>query len=342
MKKLLFLFGLILIFQNCRRDSEFGAEPGVIDVDPAFESFVQEFTEEGTKRGEVIDFSETGLIVEFSDGAAEVNGGTGNTIGFCVRGGYHIVIDKTDWTAASEISRNFLLFHELGHCALSRGHKNNRFTNSDTWESIMRGSPIEDAELIIPVPYFGFRKEYYNDELFDENAPAPAWATQTFDFNEVPAATKEVVETKENISRISERFNDLSDEYELEIDFTVIRDRPNRTKLIWGNTTNHYYIEFFPETGFGISGFFIGVHQDSKDDNLFFSTNTININGAPLSKITIRREGGFEKVFMNEEFIFHIDLQANPLGLVRMEATTPDNTLDTAFDIQRFEARKIN
>ncbi len=341
MKKILFLLSLFVIFQNCRQDSEFGAEPGVITIDPAFESYVQDFVEEGTKRGNPIDFSDTGLIVEFSDGAAEVNGGSGNVIGFCARGRYHIVIDKTDWTASSEISRNFLLFHELGHCELDRGHKNDRFTNT-IWKSIMRGSLIEDAELIIPVPYFGFRKEYFNDELFNENASAPAWATQAFDYSEVPASAKETVEIKENISKINERFNNLPDEYELEIDFTVIRDRPNRTKLIWGNTTNHYYIEFFPETGFGTSGFFIGIHQGNKDNNLFFSTNTININGAPLSKITIRRAGGFEKIFMNEEFIFHIDLQEAPLGLVRMEATTPQDALDTTFDIQRFEARKIN
>ena len=120
MKKILFLFSLVLIFQNCRQDSEFGAEPGVITIDPAFESYVQDFIAEGTKRGNPIDFSDSGLIVEFSDGAAEVNGGTGNVIGFCVRGRHHIVIDKTDWTASSEISRNFLLFHELGHCELDR------------------------------------------------------------------------------------------------------------------------------------------------------------------------------------------------------------------------------
>ena len=45
---------------------------------------------------------------------------------------------------------------------------------------------------------------------------------------------------------------------------------------------------------------------------------------------------------MNEQFIYHIDLQKTPLATVRVEATTPQDALDNAFDIQRFEARKIN
>jgi len=68
----------------------------------------------------------------------------------------------------------------------------------------------------------------------------------------------------------------------------------------------------------------------------------LNINGSTLNRITIRREGGFEKIFMNEQFIYHIDLQKTPIETVRMEATTPEDTFDNAFEIKRFEARKIN
>ena len=90
------------------------------------------------------------------------------------------------------------------------------------------------------------------------------------------------------------------------------------------------------------NGYFIGVHQENQDNGLFFSPNVSNINGAPLNKITIRRTGGFEKVFINEEFIYHIDLQETKIGMVRMDATTPQDAIDNAFKIQRFEARKIN
>jgi len=335
MKKLLFLFSLVLVFQNCNKNPDVGAESGVLRVDPEFEVYVQEFIDEGAKRGQAIDFSDSGLIVEFSDVVV------GGASGFCYVGEHHIVIDKSEWTALSENVRGFLLFHELGHCELDRGHTNVKFGN-DVWRSIMRGGELEGFEQWIPIPFFGFRKDYFIDELFNQSASAPTWANQTFTIDEVSEANKESIELVEEVSRLNERFNDLTGDYEFEIDFSLINDRINRTKLIWGNTNDHYYIEFFPTTGFNVDGYFIGVHEDSRDNGLFYSKNTANVNGEEVSKITIRREGGFEKVFLNEQFIFHIDEQEAPIQSVRMESTKTDGALDTAFEIQRFEARKIN
>jgi len=335
MKKVLFLFSLFLVFQNCNQNPDIGAERGVYDVDPAFEPYVQEFIAEGAKRGKTIDFTDSGLLVEFSDVVV------GGASGFCWVGEHHVVIDKSEWTSLSENVRGFLLFHELGHCELDRGHRNEKFGNN-VWKSIMRGSPLEGIEVWIPIPYFGFRKDYLIDELFNEDAPAPTWANQTFAYDEVSEANKESINIAENVSRINQRFNDLTGDYEFEIDFSIINDRANRTKLIWGNTSNHYYIEFFPEPGFNVDGYFIGVHQDSRDNALFYSKNTSNVNGEEVYKITVRREGGFEKVFLNEQFIFHIDEQADAIQSVRMESTKSDGALDTDFEIQRFEARKLN
>lgn len=337
MKKLLFLFSLILIFQTCRQDNDIGAEQGVYDVDPTFEPYVQEFIAEAAKRGQTIDFSDSGLIVEFSE--VQLAGANGR----CYLGRHHIEIDKSRWFSFSEDVRGFLLFHELGHCELDRLHRNDKFGN-DAWKSIMRGSPLEGLEVWIPIPFFGFRKDYFIDELFNEQIAAPDWATTTFAYDEVPDAAKEVIKSSENIPRINQRFSELTEDYELEIDFSLLAEGTTSTiKLIWGNTTNHYYIEIFPGApAYRVSGYFIGVHQQNQDNGLFFSQNTLNINDAPLNKITIRREGGFEKVFMNEKFIYHIDLQDNSLEMVRMEATTPEDALDNAFEIERFEARKIN
>ena len=336
MKKILFLLSLLVIFQNCRPDNGIGAESGVYNVDPVFEPYVQEFIAEGAKRGKTIDFTDSGLIVEFSD--VQLAGANGR----CYLGRHHIEIDKSRWFSFSEDVRGFLLFHELGHCELDRLHRNDKFDNN-TWKSLMRGDP-EDLEVWIPIPFFGFRKDYFTDELFNEQISAPDWANQIFDYAEVPASAKEVVNSEENINRVNQRFSELAADYELEIDFSLLREGTTSViKLIWGTTSNHYYIEIFPGApAYRVSGYFIGVRQDDQDNGLFFSQNTININGEALNKITIRREGGFEKIFMNEEFIYHIDLQANPLDVVRMEATTPEDAFDNAFEIQQFEARKIN
>ena len=337
MKKILFLLSLLISFQNCRPDNGIGAESGVYNVDPVFEPYVQEFIAEGAKRGKTIDFTDSGLIVEFSE--VQLEGANGR----CYLGRHHIEIDKSRWFSFSEDVRGYLLFHELGHCELDRLHRNDKFDNT-AWKSIMRGSPLEGLEIWIPVPFFGFRKDYFIDELFDEQISTPNWATQKFNYNDLPASAKEIVKSEENVHRVNQRINDLPTDYELEIDFSLLgAGTTSVIKLIWGTTTDHYYIEVFPGApAYRVSGYFIGVHQDNQDNGLFFTTNTTNINGQELNKITIRREGGFEKIFMNEEFIYHIDLQANPLGVVRMEATTPEDALDNAFEIQQFEARKIN
>jgi len=334
MKRVLFILSLIVVFQNCRKNPDIGAS-GEYLVDPAFEPYVQEFIAEGAKRGQTIDFSDSGLIVEFSDGSVQT------ASGFCYVGEHHVVIDKSEWTSLSEDVRGFLLFHELGHCELDRGHKNEKFSN-DVWQSIMRGSPLQGTEVWIPIPFFGFRKDYFVDELFNPNVSSPAWANPNFALTDIPASEKEVVQTLENISRVNERVSNISGDYEIKIDFNRIKERTNRTKLIWGNTTEHYYVDIFPDQGFNVSGYFIGVHQENKDNGLFYSKNVININSDELKEIIIRSEDGFEKVFMNGEFIFHIDPQETPISLVKMEATTSAGVIDAELEINAFEFSKIN
>lgn len=334
MRKLLFLCSLLFIFQNCRKNPDIGAS-GEYRVDPTFEPYVQEFIAEGAKRGQTIDFTDSGLIVEFSDGSVQT------ASGFCYVGEHHVVIDKSEWTSLSEDVRGFLLFHELGHCELNRGHKNEKFSN-DVWQSIMRGSPLEGTEVWIPIPFFGFRKDYFIDELFNPNVSLPSWANVNFSLDEIPDARKEIIQSAENINRINERVGSINDDYEIKIDFNRIKERANRTKLIWGNTTNHYYIDIFPDQGFNVSGYFIGVHIENRDNGLFYSKNVININGEELKEIIIRKEDGVEKVFMNGEFIFHIDEQKMPISLVKMEATTSEGAIDTELEINGFEFSKIN
>lgn len=335
MKKVLFLFAVLIVLQNCRKNPDIGAEAGVYQVDPAFEPYVQEFIAEGAKRGQTIDFSDSGLIVEFSDGSVQ------GASGFCYVGEHHVVIDKSEWTALSEDVRGFLLFHELGHCELDRGHRNDKFSN-DVWQSIMRGSPLQGTEVWIPIPFFGFRKEYFIDELFNERIGLPDWANANFELRFDPAVERELVDAELNVNRVNQNVANISGDYEIDITFDLIKDRPSITKLIWGTTTNHYYIDIFPETGFNVSGYFIGVYQDNRENGLFYSKNTINIAGEELNKITIRREDGFEKVFLNGEFVFHLDLQEDPISIIKIEATKTDRTFDADFRIGSAVFTKLN
>ena len=333
-QNLFFCLLLFLLFTACQRNPDIGAQSGVYEVDPDFEPYVQDFISEGAKRGKTIDFSDSGLIVEFSDRVV------GGASGFCYVGEHHVVIDKSIWFALSEDVRGYLLFHELGHCELDRGHTNLKFDNN-VWKSIMRGSPLEGIETLIPIPYFGFRKDYYNDELFNQQIGVPEWANQQFSYGEVTNERREMLIQKNDLSRITQSLSNVGEEYEIEIDFQLINDRAVRSELIWGTTTHHYYIRFYPQVGFTADGFFIGVYKDNLSNGLFYSKNTTNINGEELHKITLRREGGYEKVFMNDEFVFHIDPLPNPLQSVRFEATGSDGSLDTNFEIRGFTVNKL-
>ena len=121
----LLLFSFILLVSCSGGD-------GLIDVDPEFQIFVDEFVEEAANRGIEIDFSDTGLSVQFSDFALNDLGG------FCRLSSHMIEINKEDWFALSPSRRSQLLFHELGHCELRRGHTNDKLTDL-SWISLMRG-----------------------------------------------------------------------------------------------------------------------------------------------------------------------------------------------------------
>ena len=62
MKKISLLLTLVLLsFFSCEK------EKPIIDIDPAFEEYVQRFIAAAAERGVEIDFEDTGLLVEFSD-----------------------------------------------------------------------------------------------------------------------------------------------------------------------------------------------------------------------------------------------------------------------------------
>jgi hypothetical protein len=87
--------------------------------------------------------------------------------------------DAYCWQQASTNERECLVFHELGHCLLGRGHRTERFPNK-AYVSLMNPDdsgvyatcryPLDDVCDKRP------RRSYYVDELFDSKTPTPAWA----------------------------------------------------------------------------------------------------------------------------------------------------------------------
>lgn len=318
------LFLSIII--SCTDDNGEMPTSPIYNVDPVFETYVQEFIAEGAKRGKNISFEESGLSIQFSefplDGAA----------GLCRLGRYDIEIDKANWFRFSERFRSYLLFHELGHCELNRLHRNNKFSD-DSWKSILRGDPFKGIENRQPVAYFGFRKEYYLDELFNENTPDPEWSKQSFDIAQEFQRTD--ITTLESVDRLNERFNDREGNYEFELEFDLVVTGNTRTKLEWGVTGENYYVYIIPSWGY-----YVGVNFEGIDNDLYYSSNINLVNGMQIGKITVRQSEGVDQIFINDQFIFHLDAQSK-LDYVKLSAME-DDQLSSDFVIEKFSVASID
>ena len=283
MVRLFILFTATIIFVTCTK------EPPEIRID-------HRFIAEGAKRGIDVDFSNTGLVVEFGDVPAEA-AGVCSELGTSTSGSHIVTIRRSFWLNADETTRERLIFHELGHCELFRPHDNQRFSTGE-WKSMMRGAPL--PENISPViNYSGIRKEYYIDELFNPFTPTPSWLNIRGRYDDIPASQKNVIYSANNVRNFQANvpFPENGD-FEIEIEMQI-------------------------ETGLTFAGFrWAGFDIATSFMVFFFSGNELNIAsgstlqgpmhaiyynhrvGFNMNKITVRRQGDFYFVFMNEEFLY--------------------------------------
>lgn len=115
------------------------------------------FEEAAAERGQTIDLNDLKITAAIE----ELN--PDDVAGVChynPRSPNHIGIDESFWNRASSRWREMVVFHELGHCVLLRGHKEDSFQNG-LCTSIMRSGTgtCRDA-------YNSLNREYYLNELF--------------------------------------------------------------------------------------------------------------------------------------------------------------------------------
>ena len=128
-----------------------------------FDEYIDMFLDDAAEYSEeevIID----DLVVQF-DTIPQIST-AGRTVGVCFRGPNTtptIKIDRDFWNGSTNVRKMILMYHELGHCVLKRGHVNTR--------SLMLPSLILPAEFV----YF---KDFYLDELFNSN-PNPIPLTHT-------------------------------------------------------------------------------------------------------------------------------------------------------------------
>lgn len=134
-----------------------GCKKDIIETDQALLPYFDLFALEAEKRGITVDYELErieGLLQDIRDESV---------LGQCFRNAEKpkkVIIDQEYWDEADEFSKQFLIFHELGHCFLNREH-DDRSDASNVCISIMHSTPQAcDFELTEE------NKKEYLDELF--------------------------------------------------------------------------------------------------------------------------------------------------------------------------------
>ncbi len=124
-------------------------------VDPAFVSYVQSFEADALHAH--VALSTESISAQFGEVKAA------NQNGICnlgTDGSAFITINRTAWNQMSELGREQLIYHEMGHCLLKRGHRSDYRLDGSPY-SLMSKYSIDDRT------YSQYR-DSYKQELFSQ------------------------------------------------------------------------------------------------------------------------------------------------------------------------------
>ncbi|MEM8907356.1 MAG: putative metallopeptidase [Bacteroidota bacterium] len=145
---------LVLTLAGCSEES------GQVDllVESELQAYIDRFEEEAALRGQTVDWSTQQLEAQIQ----EIINPT--VAGQCTRHDDSpnvIIIDSSTWRDASDLEKEYLVFHELGHCYLNRGHRDEINPNG-TCVSMMQSGTISCRRN-----YNQVTRAAYIDELFE-------------------------------------------------------------------------------------------------------------------------------------------------------------------------------
>ena len=178
MKSIILLIALIMTACTNYSDSNGNTDLVVTPINSQFQSYVASFTTEAAANGyDVSKFSQVKLGIDFGtpDGST--------TIGYCTtnKRQSQVIINPIYWNSTSftDVDRKALIYHELGHCLLFKGHQAEtfriQFTNSDgifeyknTAVSLMSPTLVTMTFQSNELSYLGqvLMPNYYIPEIF--------------------------------------------------------------------------------------------------------------------------------------------------------------------------------
>lgn len=140
-------------------------------IDSEFQIYVDKFFEEAAIRNLDFDPSKDELNISFGHDNPTHGG-------ICKHSSNQILINEFYWKDYTEIGKERLIFHEIGHCLLDRPHNNEVLPNGDC-KSLMKGTEQNTCRKNLGESKIW--NKYYIDELFDKETPLPDWYVTQFD-----------------------------------------------------------------------------------------------------------------------------------------------------------------
>jgi hypothetical protein len=156
---------LIFTFNGCKQNSDPAPIPAEIQND--LKVYVDRFISEGALRDKKVDLS--GYKISYNDTLKY----------YCGYGFYdkkQVIINYDCWKSLTDLGKEKLMFHELGHAYLGRVHNNTQLDNGD-YKTIMTESDIY-YDWVLYSEYTPEKRKYYLDELFNSSIISPTWASQ--------------------------------------------------------------------------------------------------------------------------------------------------------------------
>lgn len=259
---------LVLLFAfACQKNST--PQPIVNqDIDPAFEPYWQSFKDEADARTLNPAIYEQDISIQFGVLGERIHGQC-NEIG-----GDSITISRVAWDTLDETKREILIFHEIGHCQMSRHHEQggSYFLNYVVAHTLMIPS-LSGSDAVFD-PYSPKWREYYIDELFGLSRE-PEWLSMGISLDTFE-------NTRENVFELSniemDEASSPSINVENEAQFQAVFQ--NSTTSDFMITANDLRIEYSYE----MSGFIIRLGEKQLGNVITFrylnevhSTGTVSI-----------------------------------------------------------------
>lgn len=130
-------------------------EPVFYLGDAEFQPYVNKFIADGLIQGVPLSTKSPDLHINFGD-LSQYGAGV---VGLCdMSSGRSITISTKFWNNVSDVQKELLLHHELGHCVLYRPHREDKFADGRE-KSIMY--PIILKESVYTPNYDYYQKELY-------------------------------------------------------------------------------------------------------------------------------------------------------------------------------------